>query len=248
METNAYIGEIIASLVYLVVGLRLFALSRRTRGTPETLLALSFLAWTSAFAFYNIPYAFVEDEERIAPFFSYGSLTCLGVGNVVFAVFIRSTFRGRERWAGALLAVICLSAVVGLIGTGWVGDWEGEGVFTNPFYWSEFVGSFAPSVWMAVEGFVHHFKARRRFALGLCDAMMCHRFLLWGIAGALWIFLELVIAAQDHAYSIFGRPSTWLGIGNALLEMAPIAIVWLVFFPPRAYRRWVERAAPAAPA
>jgi hypothetical protein len=245
LEINAYIGEIIASSVYLVVGLRLFALSRRTRGMPETLLAVSFLAWTSAFAFYNIPYALVEDEERIAPFFSFGSLTCLGVGNVAFAVFIRSTFRSRERWAGALLAAICLSAVIGLVGTALVGDWEGAEVFTNPFYWSEFVGGFAPSVWMAVEGFVHHSKARRRLALGLCDATMCNRFLLWGIAGVLWILLELVITAQDHAFSLFGRPSTWLGIGNALLEMAPITIVWLVFFPPRAYQRWVERTAHA---
>jgi len=43
MEGNVYIFELITAVIYLAVGIRLFALSRRTRGRPEYLLALNYL-------------------------------------------------------------------------------------------------------------------------------------------------------------------------------------------------------------
>ncbi len=36
-----------------------------------------------------------------------------------------------------------------------------------------------------------------------------------------------------------------LGIVQGLLEIVPTGMIWLVFFAPVAYHRWIEGAAPA---
>lgn len=248
MESIAYVGEVIAACVYLFVGVRLYRLSRRTGHLPEKLIAATFLIWTLGYALYDIPYAFVEADELITPAFAYSSQVAFGAGNFVFALFIRAVFRSGARWATALVAAIGVCFLLGLAGTAWIGDWEGVELIAGPWYWLDFFGTYASTVWMPIEGFVHYYKARRRMNLGLCEPMICNRFLLWGIAGALWMILEMNIVASDLVFASTGEWSALLGLGNALLEIAPIAIVWLVFFPPASYCRWVERAGRPTPA
>jgi len=245
MEENAFIMEIIAGAIFFCVGIRLYRLSRRTRQAPEYLVALTFLAWAFSFAIYDIPYLFTPEGEPIAPAAAYGSLLAVNVGNIGLALFTREVFRKRERWALWLVVAIASLLVCGSVGTAWVGDWEQTDPVANPGYWLQTVGGLAPSVWMCVEGFGHYRSARLRRRLGLCDPLTCQNFLLWGVAGALWMGLEFVLVAQDHFYLSAGELSGALGIANGLLELVPIALMWLVFFPPAAYRRWIERAAPA---
>jgi hypothetical protein len=240
MDATAYIGEVISGVVYLFVGVRLFQLSRRTGRMPEALIAASFLLWMLSYAIWDIPYAFVDSEEQVPAVYSYGSLIALSSGNVVFALFIRAVFRPEARWATALVAVIAASILAGLVGTAWVGDWEGIDPLTNPWYWTDFFGSFAPVCWMGAEGFAQYFKNRKQLKLGFCEPMTCNRFLLWGIAGSLWGILEAFVAASDVVYATTGQWSQLLGAAIALFEFIPIAIIWFVFFPPEFYCRWVE--------
>jgi len=72
------------------------------------------------------------------------------------------------------------SFALGVAGAGWIGDWEGTNPLANPWYWLEFFGSFAPSIWMGAEGFAQYFKKRKQLKLGLCEPMVCNRFLLIG--------------------------------------------------------------------
>jgi hypothetical protein len=241
MDTSAYVGEAIASLVYLFVGVRLYLLSRRTGQLPEALIAASFLLWTLSYAIYDIPYAFVESEELVPAVFSYGSLIVAASASVVFAFFIRAVFRRDARWAMWLVAAIAVSNLAGVVGMACMGDWEGINPLANPWYWLEFFGRFAPSTWMGAEGFAQYFKTRRRLKLGLSVPMACNRFLLWGIAGALWVILEAIVTANDLVYAYTGEWSESLGFGIALFDVVPIAIFWFVFFPPAFYCRWVER-------
>jgi hypothetical protein len=243
MDTSAYVGELIASLVYLFVGLGLYRLCRRTGQLPETLIAATFLLWTVSYALWDIPYAFVASWELVPAAYSYGSLIALASGNVVFAFFIRAVFRPGARWATLLVTAISVSNLAGVTGSAWIGDWEGINPLANRWYWLEFFGGFAPSLWMGVEGFAHHLTARRRLKLGLCEPMTCNRFLLWGMAGALWVILDTITTLNDLVYALSGELSALLGFGIALFEILPIAIVWFVFFPPAFYRRWVERGA-----
>jgi len=233
-------GNAIAWMAYLYVGARLYRLGRRTGQLPEFLIAVSFLLWALTYLFYDIPYAIFRLDELIPAVCSYGSLIALASGNVVFAFFIRAVFRRDARWATWLVAAIALSVVAGLAGSAWIGDWRGGNPLTNPWYWLDCFGSFAPSIWMGAEGFAQYFKARRRLKLGLCEPMACNRFLLWGVAGSLWLILEAVLTANDFAFALTGRWSELLTLWNALFEIAPVAVIWFVFFPPKFYCRWVE--------
>jgi hypothetical protein len=248
MDANAYVGEVIAGFVYLFVGVRLFVLSRKTGHLPEKLIAASFLLWMISYAIWDIPYAFVDSEEMVPAGYSYGSLIALSSGNVVFAVFIRAVFRPDVRWATALVAAIIVANLVGVAGAAWIGDWEGTNPLANPWYWLEFFGGFAPTTWMGSEGLAQYFKTRKQLKLGFCEPMTCNRFLLWGIAGSLWMILESIVTASDLVYAFTGQWSEALGMGIALFEVVPIAIVWFVFFPPEFYCRWVERGGKSATA
>jgi hypothetical protein len=245
MDASAYVGEVIAGCVYLFVGVRLFLLSLKTSHTPEKLIAASFLLWVIAYAIWDIPYAFVESEELVPAVCSYGSLIAISLGNITFTFFIRAGFRPEERWAIGLVAAITVSLVLGVGGAAWIGDWEGINPFANPWYWLDFLGNTAPSIWMMAEGLIQYFKARKRLKLGFCSPMACNHFLLWGIAGSFWLILEVVVTASDLVYALTGQWSESLGMATALFEIFPITVVWFVFFPPSAYRRWVEGAASA---
>jgi PAS domain-containing protein len=233
-------GDGIACFAYLFVGVRLYRLSRRTGQLPEFLIAACFLLWVLSYAFYDIPYAIVASEELVPAVCSYGSLVTLVLGNVAFALFIRSVFRPDARWATWLVAAIAVSNFAGLAGMGWIGDWEGINPLSNSWYWMEFFGSFAPSIWMGAEGLAQYLKARRRLKLGLCEPMACNRFLLWAIAGALWVILEGILTANDVVNALTGEWSELLGFGVALFEVFPVTIIWFVFFPPAFYCRWIE--------
>ena len=132
MEESAYYMDAIAGVIYLVVGVRLFLLSRRTRQAPEYFIALAFMSWGLGYALYDIPYAFTEGDESIAPFFAYSSLAVIDVGIVAFALFTKNVFRKQERWAHWLVLAIAAGLVLGSAGTAWVGDWEQVDPLANP--------------------------------------------------------------------------------------------------------------------
>jgi len=242
VEENAFIMEAIAGVIFLIVGVRLCALSRHTGGAPEYFIALTFLIWALGYALYDIPFALSGGDESVPPFLAYSSLLAFNVGNVVLALFTRVVFRQEQRWALWLVVAIAVCLAWGAAGSAWVGDWEQINPLANPGYWPQTFGGLAPAIWMGVEGLIEYPRARKRLKLGLCAPLICHHFLLWGLAGALWAILEIVLVAQDFIYLSAGDWSEALGIVNGLLEIVPIGMMWLVFFPPAAYRRWVERA------
>jgi hypothetical protein len=245
MEQHAVIMEAIAGVIYLIVGVRLFLLGRQTGHAPEYLVALTFLCWVLGYALYDIPYLFAGGDQSVAPFFAYASILAFNLGNVALALFTKDVFRKQQRWAGWLVVAIVVCLVWGSAGSAWVGDWEQVDPVANPGYWPQTVGGLIPAVWMGVEGLAHYASARKRLKIGLCAPLNCHRFLLWGLAGALWSGLEIVVAVQDFVYLSAGDWSGALGIVNGLLEIVPIGIMWLVFFAPAGYRRWIEGAAPS---
>jgi hypothetical protein len=71
-------------------------------------------------------------------------------------------------------------------------------------------------------------------------------FLLWGLAGVTWAVWEVAETAQIIEYSVTGVWSATMDSLVGGLEVGAIALIWLVFFPPAVYRRWIDRAAPAA--
>jgi len=62
VEEQAYIGELIAALVYLYVGTRLLRLSSRTGEVPERLLGVMFLVTGASFLLYDLPIIFNSES------------------------------------------------------------------------------------------------------------------------------------------------------------------------------------------
>jgi len=81
-------------------------------------------------------------------------------------------------------------------------------------------------------------NATKRRRLGLCDALLCNRFLLWGLAGVAWATLEFVSFAREMELELTGRLSTIIDLLMGACEFVPVVLVWLAFFPPVAYRNW----------
>jgi hypothetical protein len=233
-------GNGIAWIVYLYVGVRLYGLSQRTGQLPEFLISACFVLWVISYLCYDIAYAITLSEHLIPDVCSYASLVTLALGNVAFAFFIRAVFRPDARWATWLVAAIVISLVAGVAGSAWIGDWEGVNPSANPWYWLEYFGSFTPAVWLTAEGFSQYFKARRRLKLGFCEPIACNRFLLWGIAGALWTMLEGILTVYDYLFAHTDQWSLLLDFGIAVFEAVPVVLIWFAFFPPASYCRWIE--------
>ncbi|MCH8083890.1 MAG: hypothetical protein IH885_06610 [Myxococcales bacterium] len=248
MEIFAYTGEIFVGFVYLIVGIRLYALSARNAQAPDRLLAVTFLFWGLSYFVYDIPEIFFYADVPLPPLFSFSSAITLYLGTITFAVFTRAVFRPQERWALWLVAGMVGCLIVGVAGSVWVGDWGGEYPLSNQWWWVTRVGCAAPLVWMSAEGLTQYANARRRRRLGLCTPQSCNRFLLWGLAGALWVILELVDGAQYFEYEIVGQYSDSLLVHVGWLEAVPGGMIWLIFFPPAFYRRWINANAPVAKA
>lgn len=245
MERHAFIMEVIAGVMFLAVGVRLALLSLQTRHAPERFLSLAFLLWVVGYAFYDVPYAFTKSDRSATPGLAYASILAFSLGNVALAMFTKETFCKQQRWAGWLVAAIAACFALGLAGSAWVGDWEQFDPVSNPGYWPQTVGDLAVPIWLGVAGLAYYAEARRRLEIGVCTRLSCHHFLLLGLAGLLWSILEIVIVLQDFVYLSAGDWSVALGIFNGLLEIVPVGMIWLVFFAPTGYRRWIEGVAPA---
>jgi len=246
MEEGAYLESAIAGLIYLVAGVRLYRFSVRTGGAPERLLSVSLLLWGLSFPLYDLPDLLV-DESMSTPF-SFASRLVLHMGTIAFLLFTRTVFRSGESWATWLVAGTIVCLVVGVGGSVWVGDWEGFYPLSNPWYWLEWVGRIAPMAWMGIEGLVQYRKTRARRRLGLCDPLVCNRFLLWSLTGTFWVILELVVTAQNIDYEITQQWAPSLDFVVSLLEILTVAVIWFVFFPPASYRNWIENRAAIADA
>ena len=239
MDYNAYYAEVVALILFLVMGIRLYRTGARTRRLPERYLSTAFLLWALGYVLWDVPLLLTDDEWLLARC-AFGGRVAINFGTLALALFIRSVFRPQSRWALWLVLASAFCLIGGVAASGWVGDWYGERPFDYAWYWPELVANIAPSAWMAVEGMISYRNARRRRSLDLCDALSCNRFLLWGLAGIFWVGLEIASFSQELELALTGR---WPIVGDILMgvcEFVPVVLIWLTFFPPAAYRDWLE--------
>ena len=134
----------------------------------------------------------------------------------------------------------------GVAGSFAVGDWEGVRPLSNPWWWADWAAAFVALSWVGVEGFINYLNARQRVRLGLCDPLVCNRYLLWGITGIVWTVFYGMVAFQNIEFETQQVWSIAMDRANSAADITGVALVWLIFFPPRFYQRWIAGAAPAA--
>jgi hypothetical protein len=206
LDASAYFGGAFAGFFYLVAGIRLVRLSVRTGQAAERLLGSSFLLWSVSYLCWQVPIA-DPDHVLATPLFFAGRVVNY-IATVLCVVFSRLVFRNQKRWATGFVIGIAIGLSVGVAGSAAVGDWEGIHPLSNPWWWLEWLAYSAAMSWVGVEGLVEYSKARQRRRLGLCDALVCNRYLLWGLAGVLWALYALLLVAQTVH---FERNQAWSG-------------------------------------
>jgi hypothetical protein len=238
------ISDSIITAAFLCIAIRLLHRSFMTHAAPERLLGASFLLWGLSYPLYDVPYALAVEEIVMAPL-AYASRISWHVGTALLALFVKQTFRKSDsRASGIVVGVIALLAGGGM-GSVWVGDYGGDFPLSNPWWWLEWAGSVIPMIWISMEASVYYLKIRQHRWLGEGDALLLNRMGIWCLVGVSWVLIECLSAAQ---YVIFESTQRWLvSLSFALmaLELIGVAMIWLVFYPPAAYRHWINR--PATP-
>jgi hypothetical protein len=120
-----------------------------------------------------------------------------------------------------------------------IGDWEGFSL-GNPFFWFEWVGYTVPFMWAGMEAFGEYRSSLRRHRVGLCDRMVCNRLLLWSIFGTAQVALSVILLQMYSNYETTNTFSALLDRMTALIEFVSLGLVWLVFFPPRFYQKFIS--------
>jgi len=240
MEGNVYIFNLVTALAYLIVGARLFALSRNTRGRPEYLLALNYACTGVSYVLYELP-DFLGREliwVLIAARFIYSA------GLVPLLLFTRDVFRAESRWANAIVQTTAVTLFSGVFFSMLNGDVEGLNV-SSVWFWCDWIGYTAPYVWITAEALLAYSAARKRVTLGFCEPEVPNRYLLWALFGFFAAIAGISLIPLYVEYAATEAWPRWGDYASGGLEAAGTLMLWFAFFPPAWYRRWVNRAAPA---
>jgi hypothetical protein len=246
-----FIGVSIATFLLTggVVGMRLLWLARRTRQLPELLIGTALVAANVLF----FPLAGASGMGRNAVGEVQLGLFAAAMLVLWFAIscliaFTWRTFRPHERWAKAL-ALLLSAPLLGLVGGLLVtlrasppeaGSFE-AGKFWTGLIRAPLLGAYG---WNLLEALRQYGMAKRRLALGLGDPVVANRFLLWGLAGVFQVAIQATsLSLHVRGVGILADPLGLLVVATGALSAA--MMMFLVFLPPAAYRRFVERRARA---
>jgi hypothetical protein len=243
MEGSAYLFEIIAALAYLAVGARLLDRARRTGEAPERQLGLYFALTGVSYLLYELP-LFLELPSLVTPMFFAGRVV-YAVAIVPLVLFMRLVFHPGERWASWLAWASALCLFAGLFFSALTGDLEGM-TLSNGWFWVEWIGYTLPFGWVAIDSLLSYSSAIRRSRIGLCEAVVVNRYLLWAIFGALQVAVSLAFIPMYSSHAEEGLIASWADALVGGLELTSLAVIWCVFFPPIAYRRWLSGVAQAS--
>ncbi len=240
----------LASLVAsLVLGVRLLRLYRRTREVPELIMGSAFLsAGVVGYVFMLVGTGGAEqmpaDVAEVSFLIGYGLIS----GGVILTyLFVWRVFRPTEGWARVLIGIACpLVAVTGLpIGLPTLGNSAALGPGELAVFWLGHAVRIACGVWGSLEGGRYWLAMRKRQRLGLADAVVTNRILLWAMAavGSVVIFTSTAIAnAGGTSMDTVMSPGIIVTISSVTFAVATCQ--WLAFLPPRWYLSWVARRNP----
>ncbi|HXK22063.1 MAG TPA: hypothetical protein VMS55_05235 [Myxococcota bacterium] len=235
----------------LAIGLRLVWLARRNRGLPELLIGLGILGIGPAgFALMVLAMLFGADRPAVAFVLLATAQLAIAAGGLAAYVFTRTVFRPEAAWARALVWIAALVFAAAFLGR------FATGTYSLPMrldFWTQ-VGSFdmiACLLWGSFESLHYYGRMRRRARLGLADAVLTNRFLLWGLgigsAGLGSLIGNVVMMVRGTAMMELDG----LTLSNSMFGLASAVLMWIAFLPPAGYRRWIEaraRRAMAVPA
>lgn len=237
MEEYAYITPLIASIFYMVAGVRLLSLYARTHERPELLLTISFTLTGVYYFAYNIPSLLQLDPW--SPVMEWVVEWVYIISVFPFLFFIRTVFRPTGAWASTLVVNCSVFLIVGTA----MGGVEGHGVYSlsNPWFIVQWVGYTTPGVWLCCEATVARLGALKRARVGLAPPIVVNRYLLLAVLGG---FQTLACLSDLSFASDISDHHAVSTISNVLLggtEIISVLVLWFAFFPPAFYANWITR-------
>jgi hypothetical protein len=203
---------------------------------PWAGLGLYFALTGVSYLLYELP-LFLELPSLVTPMFFAGRVV-YALAIVPLVLFMRLVFHPGERWASWLAWTSALCLFAGLFFSALSGDLEGM-TLSNGWFWVEWVGYTVPFGWVAIDSLLSHSNAVRRARIGLCEAVVVNRYLLWAVFGALQVAVSLAFIPMYSSVSQESLIAAWADALVGGLELASLTLIWFVFFPPLAYRRWL---------
>ncbi|MAE94064.1 MAG: hypothetical protein CL910_05335 [Deltaproteobacteria bacterium] len=227
-------------LAISVVGFRLLALAKRNRALPELYLGLSLVLGGCLGASLEAGAMVAAETLETAPL---GMMMAVGkafglLGQGIQAVFVWRVFRPNARWALGLVALLWFVNLSTYAAFGFSGTFV-TGAIPHGLFLVEFLARISASIWLTIEAFRYYRLMRRRRDLGLADAIVTNRFLLWSLAG-----LSALVMLSTSVPPVFFADSENPLMLLDLVVFSAAGIVTsflylLTFFPPPAYRRWL---------
>jgi hypothetical protein len=241
IEVLGGVGLIAFAISSLAIGVRLLILGRRTRGIPELAIGLGFVIGCVVG---YVPETIVLSTDFMSPEREAAVLAvtqvAIRIAAISVLVFTRYVFRSQEAWAKGFMLLLVIA-----LGMSWVAFPYTRiyAATSRDIFWYDFfaVSRSLALAWGAAESLSYYAKSRRRMRLGLANALVTNRFLLWGIGLA---SLTLLMASTLLASALGVDPavSGWV-LFESFAGLVGASTLWLTFFPGKAYRAFVERRA-----
>ncbi len=224
-------------LVSAILSIRLLSLAYRNRALPELLLGLSFLLGGTLGAVIEANAGIVAQQGGDG-----GLMLGIGKGFSLVAMFTNALFtywvfrRGHMAGKCAIALIVSLTSVA-YVGHGFTGAFV-TGFVEPLWFWVEFVGRIVGPAWLGIEAFLYYQTMQRRVAIGLAEPIVANRFLLWTIASSTGIvFLATSVPPMFLTEGLLADIDMFI---FAAAGLATACAYWLAFFPPNAYREFIQ--------
>lgn len=243
MEIFAGLSVLILLVAALAIAIKTFAVWRRTRGIPEFLLGMylscaTVMGYPLAIAMTRIP----ASENWVIHVLAE---VVMSVGWACLLFFTLRVFRPNALWAACLVGLLLFLGVAG------AGSYVAEVIGGKARAPEDMTGlvvfiSFPIAIayfWTTFESLGYYRRLKLRLRLGLVEAVVVNRMMLWGLmtlaAGVALVFNMAALLAGSYMSAPIVLLSSVLGLAHA-------TCLFLAFNPPRWYAGWLERRAPAA--
>jgi hypothetical protein len=241
MATLAAVGGSLSILLQLLVGLRLLWQGVRTRALPELALGFGLFAMggiaTPAVALARAPLG-LGAEASAALLFVYCAVMALGAGGLT--LFTQRVFRPSARWAKLLAAALPAGMLAALFGVGLGRGFAEELASPGMASLASNLCLFVALAWSGWESLGHAAQLKRRMALGLAEPVVVNRVRLWGVAmGFSTLMCGAGLAFQLASVPILNHEAGATAL--ALSGLVSASALYLAFFPPPLYLRWVAK-------
>jgi len=241
-------GISIALLIGASIGVavRLLRLHRRTGALPELLLGAMLLLSVGLGSTLRLAGTRVGAEWASA--LTLVSVLAIAVGFSLLYVFVWRVFRPEAAWARIFVAAGILALGINFTRSLTVvlsgGRLDPMDMTLSGVLW-ETLPILVGYVWAASEAFRYHGMMRRRVELGLAEATVSNRFLLWGVMGSSAVAgVSVNIVAAGAQLDVFNHAGVMLASG--CIGLLQTVFLTLTLLPPPAYLDWVRSRSQAA--